>query len=76
MVKVARPPSYEISAVGVTLRWPVSLEPTKPQGSGIGLVLSRQIAEGHGGSLELANRVEQRGCIVKVRLPRIGPENR
>ena len=49
---------------------------TKPQGSGIGLVLSRQIAEGHGGSLELANRVEQRGCIVKVRLPRIGPENR
>src|SRR5205085_6691617 len=49
---------------------------TKPSGSGIGLVLSRQIAEAHGGSLELANRVEQRGCIVKVRLPRIGPENR
>ena len=43
---------------------------TKPQGSGIGLVLSRQIAEGHGGSLELANRADQRGCIVKVRLPR------
>ena len=42
---------------------------TKPQGSGIGLVLSRQIAEGHGGSLELANRAEQHGCIVKVRLP-------
>jgi C4-dicarboxylate-specific signal transduction histidine kinase len=42
---------------------------TKPQGSGIGLVLSRQIAEGHGGSLELANRVEQHGCVVKVRLP-------
>src|SRR5215469_12588076 len=43
---------------------------TKPQGSGIGLVLSRQIAEGHGGSLELANRIDRRGCVVKVRLPR------
>jgi nitrogen fixation/metabolism regulation signal transduction histidine kinase len=47
---------------------------TKPQGSGIGLVLSRQIAEGHGGSLELANRTEHRGCIVKVRLPRAHAE--
>jgi two-component system, NtrC family, nitrogen regulation sensor histidine kinase NtrY len=47
---------------------------TKPQGSGIGLVLCRQIAEGHGGSLELANRVDQHGCIVKVRLPRAEPE--
>jgi nitrogen fixation/metabolism regulation signal transduction histidine kinase len=47
---------------------------TKPGGSGIGLVLSRQIAEGHGGSLELSNRDHQRGCIVKVRLPRVGSE--
>jgi two-component system, NtrC family, nitrogen regulation sensor histidine kinase NtrY len=42
---------------------------TKPAGSGIGLVLSRQIAEAHGGSLELSNREEQRGCRVTVNLP-------
>lgn len=47
---------------------------TKPGGSGIGLVLSRQIAEGHGGSLELSNRDHQRGCVVKVRLPRLNSE--
>jgi nitrogen fixation/metabolism regulation signal transduction histidine kinase len=42
---------------------------TKPGGSGIGLVLSRQIAEAHGGSLELSNRSGERGCIVSVQLP-------
>jgi two-component system nitrogen regulation sensor histidine kinase NtrY len=42
---------------------------TKPAGSGIGLALSRQIAEAHGGSLELSNRNGQRGCQVRVRLP-------
>jgi nitrogen fixation/metabolism regulation signal transduction histidine kinase len=49
---------------------------TKPQGSGIGLVLCRQIAEGHGGSLELGNRTGQHGCIVSVRLPRAASELR
>jgi two-component system, NtrC family, nitrogen regulation sensor histidine kinase NtrY len=42
---------------------------TKPEGSGIGLVLSRQIAEAHGGSLELSNRSAERGCVVRVKLP-------
>ncbi len=43
---------------------------TKPAGSGIGLVLSRQIAEAHGGSLELTNRPSERGCRARVMLPR------
>ncbi len=42
---------------------------TKPQGSGIGLVLSRQICEAHGGSLGLSNRTDGPGCIVKITLP-------
>jgi PAS domain S-box-containing protein len=46
---------------------------TKREGSGIGLVLSRQIAEAHGGSLRLANRADARGCRASVRLP-LAPE--
>ncbi|MBZ5498551.1 MAG: PAS domain-containing sensor histidine kinase [Acidobacteriia bacterium] len=43
---------------------------TKPHGSGIGLVLSRQIAEAHGGALSLANRSSGQGCKALLRLPR------
>jgi nitrogen fixation/metabolism regulation signal transduction histidine kinase len=42
---------------------------TKVEGSGIGLVLSRQIAENHGGTLTLANRDDQRGCAARLSLP-------
>lgn len=39
---------------------------TKPGGSGIGLVLARQIAEGHGGSLTLENRRDAKGCVARM----------
>ena len=41
---------------------------TKPAGSGIGLVLSRQIAEAHGGTFALANRKDGRGCVATLLL--------
>lgn len=50
---------------------------TKPGGSGIGLALSRQIAEGHNGSLTLQDRPGTSGCIACLRLPVVvKPEGR
>ena len=43
---------------------------TKPGGNGIGLVLARQIAEAHGGQLELGNR-EPTGCRARLHLPAV-----
>jgi two-component system nitrogen regulation sensor histidine kinase NtrY len=39
---------------------------TKPGGSGIGLLLCRQIAEAHGGSLTIENRQAHRGCEARL----------
>ena len=41
---------------------------TKPKGSGIGLVLTRQIAEAHGGTVTLEERPGGRGCLARLRL--------
>jgi len=42
---------------------------TKPGGSGIGLVWSRQIAEAHGGTLRLENRTETEGAVATLDIP-------
>ncbi|WP_446742877.1 sensor histidine kinase [Silvibacterium acidisoli] len=42
---------------------------TKKSGSGVGLALARQIAEGHGGTVELHNRTDATGCEAELRIP-------
>ena len=42
---------------------------TKRAGTGIGLALSRQIAEAHGGTLSLENRKSGKGCEAVLRIP-------
>ena len=47
---------------------------TKTKGSGIGLAICLQIAEGHGGTITLENRAGRSGCLARLRLPCGGPE--
>jgi two-component system nitrogen regulation sensor histidine kinase NtrY len=42
---------------------------TKPGGTGIGLVLCRQIAEAHGGILTVENKQQSSGCRATLLLP-------
>lgn len=42
---------------------------TKKGGSGIGLALSRQIADAHDGSLSITNREDATGCVARLILP-------
>ena len=46
---------------------------TKVDGTGIGLVLSRQIAEAHGGTLTLQNRADTRGAEARLVIPIAAP---
>jgi nitrogen fixation/metabolism regulation signal transduction histidine kinase len=48
---------------------------TKADGSGIGLVLSQQIAESHGGNLTLEQREDRSGARARLRLPLRTPED-
>jgi PAS domain S-box-containing protein len=73
--RVKRPPQLEVwvedegPGLPETANLFVPFFTTKPQGSGVGLVLCRQIAEAHAGTLTLENRRDARGCRALLRLP-------
>jgi nitrogen fixation/metabolism regulation signal transduction histidine kinase len=47
----------------------VPLYTTKEHGSGLGLVLCRQVVEAHDGNMTISNRANARGCEVMIELP-------
>jgi two-component system, NtrC family, nitrogen regulation sensor histidine kinase NtrY len=61
----------EGSGLGSTANLFVPFFTTKPNGSGIGLVFSRQVVEAHGGHLTIANRSDRRGCEARLTLPKV-----
>ena len=73
--RAGRPPQLEVwvedegPGLSDTANLFVPFFTTKPQGTGVGLVLGRQIAEAHAGTLTLANRRDARGCRALLRLP-------
>jgi len=42
-------------------------------GSGLGLAIVRAIAESHGGSIEVGNRADSHGALVRISVPNAGP---
>ncbi|MBN4056429.1 hypothetical protein JYT20_01775, partial [Rhodothermus sp. AH-315-K08] len=59
----------EGAGLGPTANLFVPFYSTKPNGSGIGLVFCRQVAEAHGGTMTLKNRLAGQGCEARIRLP-------
>jgi two-component system nitrogen regulation sensor histidine kinase NtrY len=62
--------SDEGAGIGDTDNLFVPLFTTKKGGSGVGLVLARNIIEAHGGQLSLTNRARARGAVARITLPR------
>jgi two-component system nitrogen regulation sensor histidine kinase NtrY len=63
------------AGLGETANLFVPFYTTKVGGTGVGLVISRQIAEAHGGSLTLAKSAGASGCVATLVLP-AGPPDR
>jgi signal transduction histidine kinase len=55
--------------IGDTANLFVPFFTTKPDGSGIGLVLCREIVDAHHGQMSLSSRTGGHGAVARVRLP-------